>query len=31
MEKLSELVRVMDPEADFVLRKVTAPALRRAG
>ena len=31
MDKLSELVRVVDPAADFMLRTVTASALRKTG
>jgi Helix-turn-helix domain len=31
MDKLAELIRAVEPDADFVLRKVNAPALRNAG
>jgi Helix-turn-helix domain/Putative transposase len=31
VEKLSELIHALDPEADFVVRRVTAPALKEAG
>lgn len=31
MEKLTELVHVVDPTADFMLKKVTAPAFKKVG
>lgn len=31
MDKLTELVHVVDPEADFVLKRVTAGPLKKAG
>jgi len=31
VEKLSELLHALDPEADFMLRRVTTPALKKTG
>jgi transcriptional regulator with XRE-family HTH domain len=31
VEKLSELIHALDPEADFMLRRVTTPALKKTG